>query len=72
MEEKTNGKAITSLLLGTLSIITPYIGLFLGVVGIAGAVTALQEFKKSRKNHTYQKGESLAVIGIIISVFGCL
>jgi hypothetical protein len=72
-ETKTNGKAMASFLTGVLSMITPYIGLILGVVGIAGAFLALMEIKKSRiTDGVYQKGESLAVAGIVFSIIGIL
>ena len=73
MEEKTNGKAVSSILLGALSTITPYIGIFLGVVGLVGSFIALKEIKNSRINKgVYQKGESIAVIAIILCVIGIL
>ncbi|MGD6966230.1 hypothetical protein [Rossellomorea vietnamensis] len=73
MEEKTNGKAVSSILLGALSTVTPYIGILLGVVGLAGSFIALKEIKNSRLDEgVHQKGESIAVIAIILCIIGIL
>ncbi|MGD7023628.1 hypothetical protein ACQCVK_13590 [Rossellomorea vietnamensis] len=73
MEEKTNGKAVSSILLGALSTITPYIGIFLGVVGLVGSFIALREIKHSRISEgVHQKGESIAAIAIILCIIGIL
>lgn len=73
MEEKTNGKAVFSFLLGALSMVTPYIGIIIGLVGLVASFLALREIKHNRKNEgVYQKGESIAVIAIILSIFGIL
>ena len=73
MEEKTNGKAVSSILLGALSIVTPYIGVFLGVIGLVAAFIALREIKHDRrKEGVFQKGESIAVIAIILCIIGIL
>ncbi|BCB05209.1 DUF4190 domain-containing protein [Bacillus sp. KH172YL63] len=73
MEEKTNGKAVSSILLGILSTFTPYIGIFLGMAGLVGSFIALREIKNSRINEgVHQKGESIAVIAIIICIIGIL
>jgi hypothetical protein len=73
MVEKTNGKAVASILLGALSMITPYIGMLLGALGLAGAFIALREIRRSRTNEgIYQKGESIAVVAIILCIIGIL
>ncbi|MGM0845554.1 MAG: DUF4190 domain-containing protein [Bacillota bacterium] len=73
MRERTNGKAVSSFSLGALSIVTPYIGTFLGVLGILGSFIALREIKHSRVHRgVYQKGANIAVIAIILCLIGFL
>ncbi|MEI5905872.1 hypothetical protein WAK64_02175 [Bacillus spongiae] len=53
--------------------ITPFIGILLGIVGLVGSFLALRAIKNSRKNEgVYQKGESIAIFAIIFSIIGIL
>ncbi|SDQ80486.1 DUF4190 domain-containing protein [Virgibacillus salinus] len=69
MAEKaaTNGEAITSLTLGILSIIIPFIGLFLGIIGVVVSRKATKQIVK-----TNEDGRGLATSGLICSVVGIL
>jgi len=66
----TNGKAITSLVLGIISIISaiiPFLGLILGVVGLIFGILGLQEVKRLG-----QGGKNISVSGIVCSSVGIL
>lgn len=61
----TNGKAIASLVLGILSIISLWIGLILGIIGIILASKALKEIA-----NYHQGGRGLAIAGLTTSIIG--
>ena len=63
--EKTNSNSITAFTLGILSIILPFIGLALGIIGLVIANKAINEVVQSS-----EKSSSLAVSGRILSVIG--
>ncbi|WP_077356841.1 DUF4190 domain-containing protein [Virgibacillus halodenitrificans] len=63
----TNSKAIGSLLLGILSIMIPFIGLVLGIIGIIFARIAKKQLTKTNEN-----GRGLAISGFICSVIGII
>ncbi|ALC85216.1 hypothetical protein AM499_04830 [Bacillus sp. FJAT-22090] len=68
MVEKTqtnNSKSVISLTLGILSILIPYIGLILGVIGVVVSRRATKEIVK-----TDEGGSGLATSGLICSVVG--
>ena len=66
--EKTNNKSIASLTLGILSIIIPYIGLILGIIGIVISSKSIVEIDNSN-----EKGRGLATSGKVCSIVGvCL
>jgi hypothetical protein len=65
---KMNGKAVTSLVLGILSIPGAYIfvpGLVCGIIGIVLAVNAIKQVKESGG-----RGKGLAVAGLICAIVG--
>jgi len=63
--EKTNSKAITSLILGSLSIFIPIIGLIGAIVGVVISNKAIKEI-----NNLKEKGMGLAISGMILSILG--
>ncbi|MFD1040368.1 DUF4190 domain-containing protein [Virgibacillus byunsanensis] len=63
--EETNGKAIASLILGILSIVSPYAGLILGIIGLILASISIKEIASSN-----QQGRGLAVAGRVCSIVG--
>ena len=70
MDEKTqtnNSNSVISLTLGILSILIPYIGLILGVIGVVVSRKATKEIVK-----TDEGGSGLATSGLICSVVGII
>lgn len=65
MEETINRKSITSLTLGILSVVIPYIGLILGIIGIVLSSKSMKELDKIN-----QKGRGLAISGKVCSIVG--
>lgn len=61
----TNGKAITSMVLGILSIIIPYIGIILGILGIIFAKKSFGEINRYNQN-----GRGMAIAGLTTSIVG--
>lgn len=61
----TNGKAVASMVLGILSIIIPWLGFILGIVGIILASKAFKEI-----NATGQGGRGMAIAGLVTSIVG--
>lgn len=64
---QTNSNSVISLTLGVLSILIPYIGLILGVVGVVVSRKATKEIAK-----TNEGGSGLATSGLICSVVGII
>ena len=70
MVEKTqtnNSNSVISLTLGILSILIPFIGLILGVIGVVVSRKATKEIMK-----TDEGGSGLATSGLIFSVVGII
>lgn len=63
--EKTNSKSIATLTLGILSIMVPYIGLILGIIGIVISYKSLVEI-----DNLNEKGRGLAISGRVCSIIG--
>ncbi|WP_330502664.1 DUF4190 domain-containing protein [Peribacillus frigoritolerans] len=63
--KKTNNKSIVSLTLGILSILVPYIGLILGIIGIVISSKSIVEIEESN-----EKGRGLATSGRVCSIVG--
>ncbi len=70
MENQTNGKAITSLVLGILAVVTIFtgwgtiVGLVFGIIGIIFAVNAKKEMVAG------EKGQGMATAGMVCSIIG--
>ncbi|NIK12367.1 DUF4190 domain-containing protein [Alkalibacillus almallahensis] len=62
---KTNSNSVISLTIGILSILIPFIGLFLGVFGVVTSRKAIKEIEKNRED-----GRGLANSGLICSSVG--
>lgn len=62
---KTNGKAITALVLGILALCIPYVGFILGIVAIVIASMAFKELKR-----THEQGRGLAIAGLVCGIIG--
>ncbi len=64
-KNETNNKAIVSVIFGILSIVIPFIGLILGVIGIIFSRKATIEIIQTNQN-----GRVLATLSMICSVIG--
>jgi hypothetical protein len=64
---QTNSNSVISLTLGTLSILIPFLGVILGVIGIMFSRIALNEIRETNEN-----GLGLATAGLICSVVGVI
>lgn len=62
---KTNGKSIAALVLGIISVGTPYIGLLIGIVAIIFASLSLKELK-----YKNEQGRGLAIAGLVCGIVG--
>ncbi|MNN36831.1 hypothetical protein D3C81_1507420 [compost metagenome] len=63
----TNGKSIAALVLGILSIVTPYIGLIFGIVAIIMSAISLKEIR-----NRYEGGRGLAIAGLVCGIIGTI
>ncbi|MBC5636538.1 DUF4190 domain-containing protein [Ornithinibacillus sp. BX22] len=63
--QQTNGKAVAALVLGILSIVIPYVGLILGIIGIILANSSYKEIAV-----THEGGRGLATAGLVTSIIG--
>ncbi|MFS0671832.1 DUF4190 domain-containing protein [Ornithinibacillus sp. 179-J 7C1 HS] len=63
--QQTNGKAVAALVLGILSIVIPYVGLILGIIGIILSNSSLKEIVV-----TNEGGRGLAIAGRVTSIIG--
>ncbi|OLE52940.1 MAG: hypothetical protein AUG51_15500 [Acidobacteria bacterium 13_1_20CM_3_53_8] len=70
--QRKSGLAVTSMVLGIISILPFTIGGFLGVGAITGIVLGIVAFKKSRKRPSEYSGGGMAVAGIVLSSFALL
>lgn len=66
-KNQMNSKSVIALTLGVLSIVIPYIGLILGVIGVVVSRKASKEIAK-----THEGGSGLATSGLICSVVGMI
>lgn len=66
-KSQTNSKSVIALTLGVLSIVIPYIGLLLGVIGVVVSRKATKEIAG-----TNESGSGLAASGLICSVVGMI
>lgn len=64
---QTNGKSIASLVLGILSIVTPFIGLVFGIIAIILSAISLREIRFSD-----EQGRGLSIAGLICGIVGTL
>ncbi|OAB45476.1 DUF4190 domain-containing protein [Paenibacillus glacialis] len=62
---KTNGKSIAALVLGILSVATPYIGLLFGIIAMILASISLKELK-----YKNEEGRGLAIAGLVCGIVG--
>lgn len=64
---ETNSSSIVTLTLGILSILIPFLGLILGIIGLV-------VYRKARKEMalTGEGGKGLAISGLICSIVGIL
>ncbi|PQP83183.1 hypothetical protein C0Q44_00125 [Paenibacillus sp. PCH8] len=62
---KTNGKSITSLVLGILSLTILYLGFVIGIIAIIFASMAFKEIKVRM-----EQGKGLAIAGLVCGVIG--
>ncbi|WP_413405380.1 DUF4190 domain-containing protein [Paenibacillus amylolyticus] len=62
---KTNGKSITSLVLGILSVTIPYVGILIGIVAILFASLAFKEIRVRM-----EQGRGLAIAGLVCGIIG--
>lgn len=64
-QQTTNGKAIASMVLGILSILIPYVGIILGILGIIFAKKSFVEINVGKQN-----GKGMAITGLTTSIVG--
>ncbi|MNI69402.1 hypothetical protein D3C73_1251440 [compost metagenome] len=64
---RTNGKSIAALVLGILSVVTPYIGLLFGIIAIVLASLSLKEIRRN-----YEGGRGLAIAGLVCGIVGTI
>lgn len=62
---ETNSKSIISIILGILSIIVPFVGIFLGIIGLVISQKGIKEIDTSN-----EIGKGLAISGRILSIVG--
>ncbi|MFB1081932.1 DUF4190 domain-containing protein [Jeotgalibacillus sp. JSM ZJ347] len=65
--EQTNTQSIVSLTLGVLSLLVPFLGIFLGIAGIITANISMKQIAISEKG-----GKGLAISGMICSIVGLI
>lgn len=63
--KNNNIKSLVSLALGVVSIITPYFGLIIGIVGVIFSNQSINEIKISK-----EIGKEYADVGKILSILG--
>ncbi|KYG96502.1 DUF4190 domain-containing protein [Paenibacillus sp. SEL1] len=63
----TNSKAVASMVLGILSVVIPYLGLIIGIVGIILSSLSLKEI-----NRHGEQGRGMAIAGLVCSIIGTL
>ncbi|GGH88513.1 putative membrane protein [Pullulanibacillus pueri] len=64
-QPRTNGKSIAALVLGICSIVLPWVGLIIGIVGIVLASQSIKTIKQTNEN-----GYGMAVAGLVCSIVG--
>ncbi|MBW4080557.1 DUF4190 domain-containing protein [Paenibacillus sp. S150] len=64
---RTNGKSIAALVLGILSVITPYIGLLFGIIAIILSAISLKEIR-----NRYEQGRGMAIAGLVCGIVGTI
>lgn len=64
---QTNGKSIASLVLGILSIVSPYIGILFGIIAIILSAISLKEIRTR-----YEEGRGLAIAGLVCGIVGTI
>ncbi|MFY0781467.1 DUF4190 domain-containing protein [Peribacillus simplex] len=66
----SNSKAIVSLIMGVLSLLIPFIGIVLGILGLIFAAKSKQEMKLTGEtgNGLVTAGKVCCIIGIILNV----
>lgn len=64
-QQTTNGKAIASMVLGILSIVVPYIGLLIGIIGLVITKQASNEIKM-----TGEGGKGFVTTGLVTGIIG--
>ncbi|MCK4352223.1 DUF4190 domain-containing protein [candidate division WOR-3 bacterium] len=67
MEKRVSGKAITSLVCGIASILVPFAGFALGILGVVFGIIAKSEIKRSESEIG---GEGMAIAGFVCGIVG--
>lgn len=62
-QKPTNGKAVTSMILGIVSLVIPFVGLITGIIGLILANSSLKEIKLYN-----QEGKGMAIAGKVCSI----
>jgi uncharacterized Tic20 family protein len=66
-QPNTNGKAVASMVTGIASLVIPFIGIITGPLAIVFATRARSEVQRTR-----QKGDGLAITGLVTGIIGCV
>ncbi|MCC3378800.1 DUF4190 domain-containing protein [Paenibacillus farraposensis] len=67
MVPPTNNKAVASMVLGILSVVIPYLGFIIGIVGIILSSLSLKEI-----NRHGEQGRGMAIAGLVCSIIGTM
>ncbi|MEU9498143.1 DUF4190 domain-containing protein [Streptomyces sp. NPDC048196] len=65
--QPTSGKAVASMVTGIASLVIPFIGIVTGPLAIVLATRARSEIQRTR-----QKGDGLAIAGLVTGIIGCV
>ncbi|MBL1092622.1 MULTISPECIES: DUF4190 domain-containing protein [Streptomyces] len=65
--QPTSGKAVASMVTGIASLVIPFIGIVTGPLAIVLGTRARSEIQR-----TGQKGDGLAIAGLVTGIIGCV
>ncbi|GAB7033801.1 DUF4190 domain-containing protein [Streptomyces sp. NPDC021749] len=65
--QPTSGKAVASMVTGIASLVIPFIGIITGPLAVILGTKARNEIRR-----TGQKGDGLAIAGLVTGIIGCV
>ena len=66
-QPNTSGKAVASMVTGIISLVVPFVGIVTGPLAVVLAARARSEMGRTR-----QKGDGLAITGLVTGILGCI